>query len=134
MTWFEVDALDRDRCLVFLTVSPLEQHGPHLPLGVDFYGAEWMTFPVPFLSYEHLFWPPAMAAACTVVERLKAGDARARRVAQLFGRGDLDLSYQMLREIGVDMASPEPYEAVVRRMDALNRELEDLLRNVPPAP
>ncbi len=42
MTWFEVDALDRDRCLVFLAVSPLEQHGPHLPLGMDFYGAEWM--------------------------------------------------------------------------------------------
>jgi creatinine amidohydrolase len=31
-----VDALDRARTLVLLSVSPLEQHGPHLPVGVDY--------------------------------------------------------------------------------------------------
>ncbi len=30
-----LDALDRARTVIFLTVSPLEEHGPHLPLGVD---------------------------------------------------------------------------------------------------
>jgi creatinine amidohydrolase len=30
-----LDALDRDRTVVVLTVSPLEEHGPHLPVGVD---------------------------------------------------------------------------------------------------
>jgi len=30
-----LDALPRDRTVVILTVSPLETHGPHLPLGVD---------------------------------------------------------------------------------------------------
>ncbi|HVQ75624.1 MAG TPA: creatininase family protein [Candidatus Binatia bacterium] len=30
-----LDRLDRDRTVVILTVSPLEEHGPHLPLGVD---------------------------------------------------------------------------------------------------
>jgi creatinine amidohydrolase len=30
-----VDRLDRRQTAVFLTVSPLEEHGPHLPLGVD---------------------------------------------------------------------------------------------------
>ncbi len=34
-----LDALDRDRTLVLLPVSPLEQHGPHLPLGVDAFAA-----------------------------------------------------------------------------------------------
>ena len=34
-----VDRLDRDRTAVVLTVSPLEQHGPHLPLGVDAFSA-----------------------------------------------------------------------------------------------
>ena len=34
-----VDALDRARTLIVLTVSPLEQHGPHLPLGVDAFTA-----------------------------------------------------------------------------------------------
>src|SRR6185295_8316231 len=34
-----VDALDRDRTVVLLTVSPLEEHGPHLPVGVDAFAA-----------------------------------------------------------------------------------------------
>jgi creatinine amidohydrolase len=34
-----LDVLDRTRTVVILTVSPLEQHGPHLPLGVDALGA-----------------------------------------------------------------------------------------------
>jgi len=34
-----LDALDRTRTVVVLTVSPLETHGPHLPLGVDAFTA-----------------------------------------------------------------------------------------------
>jgi creatinine amidohydrolase len=39
MTMPALDALDRERTLVLLTVSPLEEHGPHLPLGVDAFTA-----------------------------------------------------------------------------------------------
>jgi creatinine amidohydrolase len=31
----QFDALDRGRCVVLVTCSPLEVHGPHLPLGAD---------------------------------------------------------------------------------------------------
>jgi creatinine amidohydrolase len=34
-----LDALDRERTVVILAVSPLETHGPHLPLGVDAFTA-----------------------------------------------------------------------------------------------
>jgi creatinine amidohydrolase len=34
-----LDALDRARTVVVLTVSPLEAHGPHLPVGVDAFAA-----------------------------------------------------------------------------------------------
>ena len=30
-----LDALPRDRTVIILTASPLETHGPHLPVGVD---------------------------------------------------------------------------------------------------
>ena len=30
-----LDALDRERTVAVLTVSPLEEHGPHLPVEVD---------------------------------------------------------------------------------------------------
>ncbi|HEV8308622.1 MAG TPA: creatininase family protein [Methylomirabilota bacterium] len=35
-----LDALDRARTVIILTVSPLEEHGPHLPVGVDAFTAE----------------------------------------------------------------------------------------------
>lgn len=38
-----LDALDRARTVVVLTVSPLEEHGPHLPLGVDAFTAEFFA-------------------------------------------------------------------------------------------
>ena len=34
-----LDALDRERTAVVLTISPLEEHGPHLPVGVDAFAA-----------------------------------------------------------------------------------------------
>jgi creatinine amidohydrolase len=34
-----LDALDRSRTLAVVGVSPLEQHGPHLPVGVDYFVA-----------------------------------------------------------------------------------------------
>jgi creatinine amidohydrolase len=34
-----LDALDRARTVIMLAVSPLEEHGPHLPVGVDAFAA-----------------------------------------------------------------------------------------------
>jgi creatinine amidohydrolase len=38
-----LDALDRDRTVILLAVSPLEQHGPHLPVGVDAFTARHLA-------------------------------------------------------------------------------------------
>lgn len=35
LTKRQFDTLDRERCVVMVTCSPLEVHGPHLPLGAD---------------------------------------------------------------------------------------------------
>ncbi len=43
MTWYELDELDRSRTLIFLPLSPLEQHGPHLPVGLDLFGADYLA-------------------------------------------------------------------------------------------
>ena len=40
MTWKEVDDLDRSKALVILPIGSIEQHGPHLPLGMDILVAE----------------------------------------------------------------------------------------------
>jgi creatinine amidohydrolase len=38
-----LDALDRARTAVIVPVSPLEQHGPHLPVGVDAFAARYLA-------------------------------------------------------------------------------------------
>jgi creatinine amidohydrolase len=38
-----IDALDRARTIVVLAVSPLEEHGPHLPIGVDAFAARYFA-------------------------------------------------------------------------------------------
>ena len=36
LSWKQIDAFDRDKTIFFLPLSPLEEHGPHLPVGTDF--------------------------------------------------------------------------------------------------
>jgi oligoendopeptidase F len=92
------------------------------------YAAEWMTHRVPFASYEALAWPPAIAAAASIVEGLRAGDDNARKaVDEIWGRSDYDRTYQMLQQAGIDMANPEPYQALINRMNRQLDELEHLL-------
>lgn len=40
MTLPEIEALDREKTIVLMAVSPIEVHGPHLPLGTDVFVAE----------------------------------------------------------------------------------------------
>lgn len=35
LTWEELDALDHESTVIFLPIAPIEEHGRHLPLGVD---------------------------------------------------------------------------------------------------
>ena len=39
LTFTDVDALSRDRTIFFLTFGNLEEHGPHLPVGSDYFQA-----------------------------------------------------------------------------------------------
>lgn len=40
MNYTELEALDRNRVVVLFTVSPLEEHGPHLPVGTDLFTSD----------------------------------------------------------------------------------------------
>ncbi|MEE9552932.1 MAG: creatininase family protein [candidate division Zixibacteria bacterium] len=51
--------LDRAKTAIFIPFSPMEGHGPHLPLGLDFFNAEYF----------------AETAAASVVERMPDFDA-----------------------------------------------------------
>ena len=36
LSWKQIDKLDRNKTIFFLPISPMEEHGPHLPVGTDF--------------------------------------------------------------------------------------------------
>ncbi|WP_162459138.1 creatininase family protein [Desulfosarcina ovata] len=39
ITWTELDKINRSQALVMIPLSPIEEHGPHLPLGTDIIAA-----------------------------------------------------------------------------------------------
>ena len=41
LNFTELEKLDRDRSVVLFAVSPLEEHGPHLPIGTDVFTADF---------------------------------------------------------------------------------------------
>lgn len=44
MTWKEIENIEKDKALVCVTVAPIEEHGPHLPIGTDiFEGEHWLS-------------------------------------------------------------------------------------------
>lgn len=43
LSFTRLDALDRRRTVVIFAVSPLEEHGPHLPVGTDLFHAEFFN-------------------------------------------------------------------------------------------
>jgi creatinine amidohydrolase len=43
LSFTRLDELDRDKTVVIFAVSPLEEHGPHLPVGTDLFNAEYMN-------------------------------------------------------------------------------------------
>ncbi|TKB23254.1 creatininase family protein [Desulfopila sp. IMCC35006] len=40
LSWVELEALDKNQSIVLLPLSPIEEHGPHLPLGTDILAAQ----------------------------------------------------------------------------------------------
>jgi oligoendopeptidase F len=92
------------------------------------FGTEWITYSIPFESYEYQFWPPAMAAAASIMDGMKTGKIDINKaVTGVFGCGDSDRSYQLFQQLGINLSDPHVYEAVIRRMTSQLNELESLL-------
>ncbi|RKD27946.1 creatinine amidohydrolase [Caminicella sporogenes DSM 14501] len=64
ITWEELDAIDKEKAVIFIIFAPIEQHGKHLPLGVDVFESKYWEQKViklledEFNDYEFLVMPP----------------------------------------------------------------------------
>src|SRR5262249_52715175 len=94
----------------------------------DLDGVEWMTLSNEY--YGHVFpeWSFAIAGAAAIAERVRAGDARViDALTAPIHEPHSFTSYDLMRDVGADPASPSAYAPLMRRMtrdlDALDIEL-----------
>ncbi|MBX3635097.1 MAG: oligoendopeptidase F family protein [Rubrivivax sp.] len=90
--------------------------------------SEWAYIPHfyrPFYVYQYA---TSMAAANHFAQRIAGGDRREREnYLDVLRAGGSMHPVPLLQRAGLDMRSPEPYRALVARMDALLDEMERLL-------
>lgn len=99
----------------------------------DLYTHEWMFVPHFYFNYYVFQYSTSIAAAAYFVEEIMANpeDPTVRDTYLRFLQaGGSDYPYALFQQAGLDMASPEPYLALIRRMNALMDAFEETLARV----
>ncbi len=101
LTYPEIDKLDRDRSIFFLTFGNLEEHGPHIPVGSDFYQANGVRdLLIRRLRTEHPEYD------IVVVPVIPLGEGGANDLAYQFDHvGTFAIRYSTLRAVTIDMGA-----------------------------
>ena len=92
------------------------------------YCVEWTFVPHFYFGFYVWQYATSIAGAAELTERIEGADAaqaRTRFIA-LLKAGGSDHPYTLYRQAGVDLARPEPYRALVRRMNRIMDEIEAL--------
>jgi oligoendopeptidase F len=91
------------------------------------YCIEWAS--VPHFYYDFYVWQYAtsMAGAAELTDAiLKQGAPARARFIDMLRAGGSDYPYELYKKVGIDMATPAPYQALVARMNRLLDEIEAL--------
>ena len=96
----------------------------------DTYAAEWAYIPHFYYDFYVYQYSTSIAGAAWFAERLLAGDEKVQQTfIDMLRAGGSDYPYRLLKNAGLDMASPEPYRAAVRRMDSVMDRIESIRNN-----
>jgi oligoendopeptidase F len=94
----------------------------------DLYTVEWAYIPHFYTSFYVFQYATSIAASSLFAEAILNGEPGAReRYLNLLRAGNSDYPYEMVKNAGVDLASPAPYRAVVARMNRIMDEMEKIL-------
>jgi oligoendopeptidase F len=95
----------------------------------DAFTVEWAYIPHFYYNFYVYQYATSVAASALLAEQVLAGDEGAtRRFLELLRAGGSDYAYDLMVRAGVDLAKPEPYRALLRRMEAIMDEIEVLLK------
>jgi oligoendopeptidase F len=94
----------------------------------DLYGIEWAYIPHFYSSFYVFQYATSIAASQLLAERILKGEPGAReRYLEFLSAGGSKYPYELVKEAGVDLATPAPYEALVRGMNRIMDEMEAIL-------
>jgi oligoendopeptidase F len=94
----------------------------------DAYALEWAYIPHFYNSFYVYQYATSLAAANLFADRILANEAGAvETYLNLLKAGGADDPHQLVLAAGVDLASPAPYQATARRMNAIMDRMEAIL-------
>lgn len=124
------DALSGDRITEMYGEILRRYHGHDEGIVVidDLYTNEWMYIPHFYLNMYVFQYATSKTAGTALYEKIvDEGEAGVENYKNLLRAGGSDYPYKLLVNAGVDLAKPEPYEAIVKKMNAVMDEMERLL-------
>lgn len=93
----------------------------------DAYTVEWAYIPHFYYNFYVYQYATSVAASSLLVERLRNGEPNAaENYLALLASGGSEYPYEQLVAAGVDLAAPEPYEALMRRMGRIMDEIDTI--------
>lgn len=94
----------------------------------DLYTNEWMFVPHFYYNMYVYQYATSQTAGTALYEKIRTeGKAGVDNYKNLLRAGGSDYPYELLKNAGVDMATPGPYRAAVAKMNAIMDEMERLL-------
>lgn len=94
----------------------------------DLYTNEWLFIPHFYRNMYVFQYATSQTAGTALYEKIvNEGEVGVENFKDLLRAGGSDYPYKLLVQAGVDLAQPEPYEAMVRKMNAVMDEVERLL-------
>ncbi|WP_016954035.1 oligoendopeptidase F [Catenovulum agarivorans] len=94
----------------------------------DAYAMEWAYIPHFYYDFYVFQYATSIAAAAGLAEKIGHGDIQARDAyIDMLKAGGSDYPYDLMKTAGVDMATAEPYRALVKRMNNIMDEMERIL-------
>lgn len=101
----------------------------------DLYGVEWAYVPHFYYDFYVYQYATSIAASSLLAQDVEDGKPGAvDRYLGLLEAGGSDDPYVLLKNAGVDMATPAPYDAIAHRMDAIMDQIEAILAKKQIAP
>jgi oligoendopeptidase F len=94
----------------------------------DLVTVEWAYIPHFYRNFYVYQYATSIAASQAFAERILAGEPGAvDTYLGLLKAGGSDYPYELVKKAGVDLATPEPYRALVKRMNAIMDQIESIL-------